>query len=180
MIAFGKKMGAHIYAEVTPHHLSLTEDCVKDFGSLAKMNPPLRKEDDRLALIEGLKSGVIDIIATDHAPHTIEEKARQFSSCPSGIIGLETAFSVCNTYLEGHLSTMQLMEKMSKNPAKLYKLENKSIEVSNKCEIIVYSTDQKVIYDEFYSKSCNTPFRSEPLKGKIKATIIGDKIVYRG
>lgn len=180
LIKFGKENGANIFAEVTPHHLALTENELKICGTLAKMNPPLRKEEDRQALIKGLKDGVIDIIATDHAPHTDEEKSRQFKSAPSGIIGLETAFSVCLTYLKDHLSLMEILEKMTVNPCKLYNLTGKSIEVSNKCEIFIYNPNEYVIFDDFYSKSTNTPFRSVPLKGKVKATIIGDKILYRG
>ena len=88
-------MGAKIYAEVTPHHLSLTEDDVPAHGTYARMNPPLRKEADRQALIAALADGTIDMVATDHAPHTAEEKAREFAKAPSGITGLETAFSVC-------------------------------------------------------------------------------------
>ncbi|MFI3226650.1 MAG: dihydroorotase [Clostridia bacterium] len=180
LIKFGKAQGADIFAEVTPHHLTLTQDDVKIYGAYAKMNPPLRAEEDRQALIQGLKDGVIDMIATDHAPHTIDEKSRQFLQAPSGITGLETAFSVCNTYLSEYLTTMELVEKLTVGPAKLYNLQNKSLEVSHKAEIVVYSTDQNVIYDEFYSKACNTPYRSMSLKGKIKATIMGDSIVYRG
>ena len=180
LIKFGKSMGANIFAEVTPHHLALNEDELKICGTLAKMNPPLRKEEDRQYLIKGLKEGIIDIIATDHAPHTNEEKSRQFKNSPSGIIGLETAFSVCLTYLNEHLSLMEILEKMTVNPCKLYNLVGKSIETSNKCEVFIYNPTETVIYDEFYSKSTNTPFRSVPLKGKVKATIIGDKILYRG
>ena len=99
LIRAGKALGAKIYAEVTPHHLSLTEDDVPAHGTCARMNPPLRREADRQALIAALADGTIDMIATDHAPHTAEEKARDFAKAPSGITGLETAFSVCNTYL---------------------------------------------------------------------------------
>ncbi len=180
LIKFAKKQGAKIFAEVTPHHLALTEDDLKTCGANAKMNPPLRREEDRQALIKGLKDGTIDMIATDHAPHTTEEKSRQFLECPSGIIGLETAFSVCYTYLEEHLSLMQLVEKLTVKPAKLYNLKKKALKVKHKSEIVVFSTEETMIYDDFYSKSSNTPFASTPLKGKIVATIMGDKIVYRG
>src|SRR5699024_9726227 len=123
LIRAGKAMGAKIYCEVTPHHLSLTEDAVLEHGTYARMNPPLRKEADRQALIRGLQDGTVDLIATDHAPHTAEEKAKPFAQAPSGITGLETAFSVCNTYLvkTGALTKMQLLEKMSKNPSEVYR-----------------------------------------------------------
>ncbi|MFI3115672.1 MAG: dihydroorotase [Clostridia bacterium] len=180
LIKFGKKQGAKIFAEVTPHHLALTEDDLKICGANAKMNPPLRREEDRQALIKGLKDGTIDMIATDHAPHSTEEKSRQFLQCPSGIIGLETAFSVCYTNLCEHMTLMQLVEKMTVKPAKLYNLKKKALKVKNKSEIVVYSTAETMIYDDFYSKSSNTPFSSIPLKGKIIATVMGDKIIYRG
>ncbi|MGN1031236.1 MAG: dihydroorotase, partial [Butyricicoccaceae bacterium] len=105
LIRKGRELGADIHAEVTPHHLSLTELDVLEHGTNARMNPPLRTERDRMALIEGLKDGTIDMIATDHAPHAAEEKAKPFANAPSGITGLETSFSVCNTALvhAGHL-----------------------------------------------------------------------------
>lgn len=123
MVRLAKSLGAPVWAEATPHHFTLTEDAVETYGTYAKMNPPLRTSEDRDAIIEGLKDGTIDMIATDHAPHSTEEKHQDdFFACPSGIIGLETALALGITYLvrPGHLTTMQLMEKMSVNPAKLY------------------------------------------------------------
>ncbi len=123
MVRLAKSLGACVWAEATPHHFTLTEDAVETYGTYAKMNPPLRTSEDRDAIIEGLKDGTIDMIATDHAPHSVEEKHQDdFFACPSGIIGLETALALGITYLvrPGHLTMMQLMEKMSANPAKLY------------------------------------------------------------
>lgn len=123
MVRLAKSLGARVWAEATPHHFTLTEDAVETYGTYAKMNPPLRTSEDRDAIIEGLKDGTIDMIATDHAPHSVEEKHQDnFFACPSGIIGLETALALGITYLvrPGHLTMMQLMEKMSANPAKLY------------------------------------------------------------
>lgn len=123
MVRLAKSLGARVWAEATPHHFTLTEDAVETYGTYAKMNPPLRTSEDRDAIIEGLKDGTIDMIATDHAPHSTEEKHQDdFFACPSGIIGLETALALGITYLvrPGHLTMMQLMEKMSANPAKLY------------------------------------------------------------
>lgn len=123
MVRLAKSLGARVWAEATPHHFTLTEDAVETYGTYAKMNPPLRTSEDRDAIIEGLKDGTIDMIATDHAPHSTEEKNQDdFFACPSGIIGLETALALGITYLvrPGHLTMMQLMEKMSANPAKLY------------------------------------------------------------
>lgn len=125
LVRTAKSLGAPVHAEATPHHFTLTEEAVSTHGTYAKMNPPLRTEKDRQAIIEGLKDGTIDIIATDHAPHSVEEKHREnFFDCPSGIIGLETALAlgVTNLVRPGHLTMMQLMEKMSLNPAKLYSM----------------------------------------------------------
>ena len=125
LVRLAKSLGAPVWAEATPHHFSLTEDALTQHGTYAKMNPPLRTEADRQAIIEGLKDGTIDMIATDHAPHSTEEKHQpDFFSCPSGIIGLETALAlgITNLVRPGHLSLMQLMEKMSFYPAKLYSL----------------------------------------------------------
>lgn len=178
-IRYGKKMGAKIYAEVTPHHISLTEDDVLEHGTLARMNPPLRKEQDRLALIDALLDGTIDMIATDHAPHTSEEKNREFAKAPSGITGLETDFSVCNTALvqSGKMSKMKLLECMSKNPAEIYGLKNKEIKIGNKAELVLLDWNKEKIYTNYQSKSCNTPFTGKKLIGSVDAVIMGDKII---
>lgn len=179
LIRAGKAMGAKIYCEVTPHHLSLTEDAVLEHGTYARMNPPLRKEADRQALIRGLQDGTVDLIATDHAPHTAEEKAKPFAQAPSGITGLETAFSVCNTYLvkTGALTKMQLLEKMSKNPSEVYRFADKSIEVGHRAELCVLDWDCDKIYTEYYSKGINTPYTGMALKGAPVCTIMGDRVV---
>ncbi len=180
LIRAGKDIGAFVYGEVTPHHISLTQDDVIKFGVNAKMNPPLRTEEDRQALINGLRDGTIDIIATDHAPHTDKEKNVEFAKAPSGIIGLETAFSVCYTYLvkTNELSLLQLIEKMSVNPAKLYNLENKEISIGNVAELCIIDENAKLDTSSFISKSNNSPYLNTELYGIIKATIKGDKIVY--
>ena len=117
-----KKLGARLHAEATPHHFTLTEDAVLEHGTLAKMNPPLRTEADRQKIIEGLIDGTIDLIATDHAPHSTEEKSKPVTEAPSGIIGLETSLALGITSLvkPGHLSMLELLEKMTINPARLY------------------------------------------------------------
>lgn len=123
LVRTAKALGANVYAEATPHHFSLTEEAVKQYGTYAKMNPPLRTESDRRAIIAGLKDGTIDLIATDHAPHSTEEKKKEvFFSAPSGIIGLETALAlgITNLVHTGELTLMQLLRKMTVNPAKLY------------------------------------------------------------
>lgn len=175
LIRAGKALGAQIFCEVTPHHLALTEDDVCTYGTLARMNPPLRTEKDRQALIEGLADGTIDMIATDHAPHTAEEKARDFAAAPSGIIGLETAFSVCNTALvqTGRLSRMELIEKMSANPARIYGLKDKAIAVGNRAEIVLLDWDCEKKYESYRSKATNSPFTGLPLRGAVHGTIAG-------
>lgn len=177
LIRAGKALGAKIYAEVTPHHLALTEDAVLEHGTLARMNPPLRTEADRQALIAGLKDGTIDMIATDHAPHTADEKARDFASAPSGIIGLETAFSVCNTALvkAGRMNRMQLLTRMSKNPAEIYGLTGKSIEPGNRAELVILDWDATKTYTSYQSKSSNSPFTGKPLRGAVQSIVMGQR-----
>ena len=125
LVRLAKRLGADVWAEVTPHHFTLDETAVLRWGTLAKMNPPLRTAQDREALIRGLEDGTIDVIATDHAPHSREEKARPLTEAPSGIIGLETALSLAVTELvkRGRLSYLQLFEKMCLNPARLYRMD---------------------------------------------------------
>lgn len=181
LVRLAKEMGAHVTAEVTPHHFSLNEDAVLTKGTLAKMNPPLRTRADRYELIEGIKDGTIDIIATDHAPHSKEEKERPFTEAPSGIIGLETALGLGITKLvrKGHVTVMQLMEKMSLNPAKLYNLNKGYIEEGADADLVIFSEgEQWTVDDHFASKACNSPFIGEELYGKVKYTICRGKIVY--
>ncbi len=179
LIRAGKALGANIYAEATPHHLSLTEDDVLVYGTLARMNPPLRKESDRLALINGLRDGTIDMIATDHAPHTSREKNREFSKAPSGIIGLETAFSVCNTALvrKGCLNRMELIEKMSRRPAEIYGLKNRSIKKGNFARLVLLDWDSETEYSQYRSRASNSPFTGTPLYGKPAAVINGSSLI---
>lgn len=181
LIRAGKKLGAKIYAEVTPHHLSLTEDDVPAHGTYARMNPPLRKEADRQALIDALADGTIDMIATDHAPHTAEEKAREFAKAPSGITGLETAFSVCNTWLvkSGRLTPMQLIEKMSKTPAEVYGLTGRAVTAGNFARLVLLDWDSEVIYKKYKSKSINTPYTGMPLTGAPRAIVTGARVTAR-
>lgn len=181
MVKLAKELGAEVYAEVTPHHFALTEEAVLKHGTLAKMNPPLRTEEDRQALITGLKDGSIDIIATDHAPHSTEEKAKGLKEAPSGIIGLETALSLAVTNLvrTGHLTMMELMEKMSLNPAKLYRLPFQGIQIDSPADLVIFNPDEEWIAGEYVSKSSNSPFTGESLYGRVKYTICKGKIVYQ-
>ena len=180
MVRAAKKMGADVWAEVTPHHFTLTEDAVLEFGSFAKMNPPLRTEADRRALIEGLKDGTIDMIATDHAPHSAEEKARPLTEAPSGIIGLETALALGITELvrTGELTIAQLMEKMSFNPACLYHLEKGWLTEGEDADLVLFDENEEWTPGDYASKASNSPFTGWKLYGKVKYTICGGEIVY--
>lgn len=180
LVRMFKSRGAKLHAEATPHHFTLTEDAVLEHGTLAKMNPPLRTESDRMAIIEGLKDGTIDLIATDHAPHSIEEKAKALSDAPSGIIGLETSLALGITSLvrPGHLTLMELLEKMTINPAELYHLPYGRIEENAPADLVIFNPDECWTPTEYQSKSCNTPFTGQHLYGKVKYTICRGKLVY--
>ncbi len=171
--------GNLIHAEATPNHFSLTEEAVREYGSLAKINPPLRTEDDRKAIIEGLKDGTIDIIATDHAPHTKKDKGGVFQECKSGIIGLETAFSLGlkNLVQPGHISLAELIRLMSLNPAEIYGIDAGHIQEGHKADIVVLSTETETEYLRFRSKSDNTPYKGRKLPGRIVHTIAGGRKV---
>ena len=173
MVRLAKEMGAHVTAEVTPHHFSLNEDAVLKYGTLAKMNPPLRTRMDRYEIIEGIKDGTIDLIATDHAPHSKEEKDRPLTEAPSGIIGLETALALGITKLvrKGHVTIMQLMALMSLNPAKLYGLDRGYIDEGADADLVIFSEGERWKVESFASKSSNSPFLGEELYGKVKYTI---------
>ena len=181
LIRAGKKLGARIYAEVTPHHISLTEDDVLAHGTYARMNPPLRREADREALIDALADGTIDMIATDHAPHTAEEKAREFAKAPSGITGLETAFSVCNTYLvqTGRLTPMQLVDRMSKAPAEIYGLTGRAVAAGNYARLVLLDWDSRMVYKTYRSKAVNTPYTDMQLTGAPRAIVTGARVTVR-
>ena len=182
MVRLAKALGANVWAEVTPHHFTLTEEAVFEHGTLAKMNPPLRTKADRDALIEGLKDGTIDIIATDHAPHSAEEKARPLTEAPSGITGLETSLALGITSLvkKGHLTMVQLMEKMSLNPARLYHLDCGRLEEGRPADLVIFDPEKAwtVKAEEFASKSANSPFIGEELTGKVTYTICKGKVIY--
>ena len=181
LIRYGKKLGARLYAEATPHHFSLTEEDVAGHGTLCKMNPPLRTDWDRSKIIHGLQDGTIDMIVTDHAPHSVEEKAGDFVSAPSGIIGLETALSlgVTNLVKTGYLSMMDLLKKMTVNPAALYGFDCGDISAGKQADLVIFDPDASYVVEEFLSKAENSPFLGAMLYGKVWCTICGGKIVYR-
>jgi dihydroorotase len=182
IVEMAKRLGAKVVAEVTPHHFSLDESAVEKYGSLAKMNPPLRTSSDRAEVLRGLREGIIDIIATDHAPHSQEEKNLPFTQAPSGIIGLETALAlgITNLVHAGHLSLLQLIEKMSLNPARLYRLKKGVLALGEDADLVLFDPNELWTVTEFVSRASNSPFVGERLFGKVKYTICNGRIVYGG
>ena len=181
LVRQAKRRGGDIHAEATPHHFTLTEDAAIKYGTLAKMNPPLREERDRRAIIEGLKDGTIDMIATDHAPHSREEKEKPITEAPSGIIGLETALALGITQLVDtkEMTMMSLLEKMTCNPAGIYHLDAGYLAEGGPADIVLFDPTEEFTVEDFASKSSNSPFVGWKLKGAVKYTICGGKIVYQ-
>ncbi len=182
IVRTAKRLGADVHAEATPHHFTLTEEAVLKYGTNARMNPPLRTEKDRLKIIEGLQDGTIDMIVTDHAPHTYEEKARPLPQAPSGIIGLETSLSLGIQSLvnEGHLTMMELIKLMSTNPARFAHTEAPSIAPGNRADLVLLAAEEDWTVDGFASKASNSPFIGWTLPGRIHMTICDGRIVYEG
>ena len=178
----------NIHAEATPHHFTLTEDDVLKHRTLAKMNPPLRTERDRIAIVEGLLDGTIELVSTDHAPHTAEEKNWPLDKAPSGIIGLETAFGLTleeilyipNISSPNYRWLEDVIKRMSVNPARIYGLRAGIIKTDAPADLIVFDPNARRVIreEEFASKAKNSPFIGRTVRGKIKYTICNGKIVY--
>lgn len=171
-----------IHAEATPQHFSLTEDALIEKGADAKCNPPLRTEADRLAIIEGLRDNTVDLIATDHAPHTAEEKSVQpITSAPSGMIGLETALSLSYEKLvtEAGIPLADVIAKLTVNPAKTYRLEDAGVIREGGCaDLCLFDPKAEYVLTSFASKSANSPFLGRTMKGRVVTTICEGRIVY--
>ena len=182
IVRAAKKMGADVHAEATPHHFTLTEEAVLKYGTLARMNPPLRTETDRQAIIEGIKDGTIDMIVTDHAPHTKAEKARPIDQAPSGITGLETSLGlgIMSLVQPGHISLMQLIRLMSTNPARFYRMIPGSVSAGAPADLVIFGENEQWTVDKFASKAENSPFKGWTLPGRVHFTICGGEIIYEG
>ena len=180
LVRQARRKSLRIHAEATPHHFTLTEDAVLKYGTLAKMNPPLRTEEDREAIIEGLKDGTLDLIATDHAPHSAEEKQKEFAKAPSGIIGLETALSLGISRLTdtGRLTLSELLACMTVNPARLYHLDAGYLAEGGPADIVLFDAEEAWTPEHFCSRSQNSPFLNQTMKGKVRYTVCSGKIVY--
>ena len=183
MVRDAKKRGVKITCETCPHYFTFTVEEVLKSGTNAKMNPPLRKEEDRKAIIEGLREGTIDCIVTDHAPHSEEEKNQNLAKAPNGIIGFETALSseIMNLIDTGDISYLDLVKLTSYNSAQLIKIDKGTIEEGKIADITIFDPNEEYIYkkENIVSKAKNSPFIGRKLKGKVKYTIVSGKIVYQ-
>ena len=183
LIKAAKDEGLKVTGEVCPHHFMLCDEDIVEDNADYKMNPPLRSRADMEAVREGLRNGTMDVISTDHAPHSAEEKAKPIGAAPFGITGIET--SLCLTYtglvLTGILTPMQMVEKMSYNPAKIAGIDRGTLLPGRPADIIIVNVDDEIVIDRnnFVSKGHNTPFDGYKVKGIVEYTIVGGKIVYK-
>jgi dihydroorotase len=182
VIRRAKQRGARITAEATPHHIALTDKTLATYDTNFKMNPPLRTEADRRALIDGLRDGTLDIIATDHAPHTDYEKDKEFDFAPNGILGLETALAVTLDVLvrQNKFKLPFVIDLMTRRPAQLISLPGGTLAPGADADICVFDPDEKWVYDPKagFSKSSNSPWSGQTLTGRAKTTIVGGRIVF--
>ncbi len=182
IIRQAKKRGVKVTCETCPHYFSLTEEACQTYDTNFKMNPPLRTEEDRLAVIEGIKDGTIDCIVTDHAPHHIDEKDIEFSLANNGIIGFETAFAVGYTYLvkTGEVSLSDMIKTMTENPSRILNLGRGSLGKDMPADVMLADLSQEFVYtkEEIRSKAANSPYIGTKLTGRVKLTIAGGKITY--
>ena len=178
-----KARGVKVTAETCPHYFTLTDEAITSFDTATKVNPPLRAEEDRLAIIEGLRDGTIDVIATDHAPHHVDDKRVEYANAAFGITGLETSFSLSYTKLvkENGFTLPELVGLMSKKPAEIINVEGGEVKVGASADIAIVDLDAEYVIDKnkFYSKGKNTPFDGRTVKGKVYATLLDGKIVHK-
>ena len=182
LIRWGKDRGINVTAEVCPHHLSLTETAVEGYDTNAKMNPPLRTDEDVAALREAVRDGTIDLVATDHAPHHYDQKEQEFQNAPNGIVGLETALSVVvdSLVVPGHIDFATLVQRMSCSPARLFGLPGGTLRAGSPADITIFDPDRRWTVDPsaFVSRGRNTPYAGMTLTGRAIHTVVAGEIVY--
>ena len=183
LIRRAKQDGVRVTAEATPHHIALTEEALGTYDTNFKMNPPLRTEADRRAIIAGLRDGTLDCIGTDHAPHAPEEKDREFDYAPNGIIGLETALPVCLDVLvrRSRFKLPQVIDLLTRKAANVLKLPAGTLAPGANADVCIFDPAETWLYDTYgaFSKSINSPWNKQQLTGRVKTTIVGGKIVYQ-
>jgi dihydroorotase len=177
-----RQRGVRVTAEASPHHIALTDECVREYNTNCKMNPPLRTDADRLALIEGLKDGTIDLIATDHAPHTNYEKDREFDYAPFGIIGLETSLAVTleTLFHSGEMSLPEVLALMTHKPAEIIKSDRGTLLPGRAGDVTIFDADEEweLTPEQIFSKSANSPWMGKTLKGRVKTAIVSGRVVF--
>lgn len=182
IIRRAKKDGIKITCETAPHYFSLTDDAVAEYLSMAKMKPPLRTEQDRRAIIDGLKNGVIDVIASDHAPHSLNEKMQELEYAPFGIVGLETTVPLIITVLvrENGFTFLEAFEKVTVNPARILKINRGELKIGHIADVTILDPENKVtITEQFMKSKCkNSPYIGKELFGSVEYTICNGNIVY--
>lgn len=177
-----KARGVSVSAEATPHHIALTDETLGTYDTNFKMNPPLRTEEDRVAIIEGLRDGTLDILATDHAPHTDYEKDKEFDYAPNGILGLETALPISLEILvrKNKFKLPYVIDLLTRKPANLLKLEAGTLADGAPADVCLFDPDEQWVYDakSGMSKSSNSPWHGQTLQGRVKTTIVDGKVVF--
>lgn len=182
VIRAAKEQGLHVTAGVTPPHFALNELAVGDYRTFAKLSPPLRSEDDRRAVVEAIKDGTIDVIASGHDPQDVESKRLPFAQAAFGASGLETLLPISlELYHNGHLSLLDVIDRLTRRPARLFRLPGGSLAAGSPADLVLFDPDRalRIVADEFRGKSKNSPFDGHPTQGRVVMTILGGRIVHR-